>query len=292
MKRWRIEIALGVGLAACQGAPSAPELVDIEITALEWIADTADPVAHLTTHPSTCVTAPEDPAVGRGALLFASPMLLGGQAAKAGLSCAACHRNGRGNEAFAFSGISGAPGTADVTHGLFSKIRADGVFNPVAIPDLARPEGHVIVDRDAPGALEAFLSAQVVEEFSGTALDQAVISDLATYIRALDERVCDPDATEVHTWQSEIKLVRAGLSADPQRIAAYEDAMRAALGRIHERFPGDFDIRADLVSLSRMIKADIDRATIEAALDEVSNALASAAADSLYDPERLAAALR
>lgn len=292
MRRWLIGIALGVGLTACQGAPSAPELVDVDIVALEWIADSADPVEHLTSRPSTCVSTPEAPAVGRGALLFASPMLLGGQAAKAGLSCAACHRNGRGNEAFAFSGISGAPGTADVTHGLFSKVRADGIFNPVAIPDLARPEGQEMVDRKAPGALEAFLSAQVVEEFAGTALDQAVISDLATYIRALDERVCDPYATEVQTWQSEIKLVRAGLTADPNRMDAYKDAMRAALGRIYERFPGQSDIRADLVSISRMIEADIGRATIETALDEVSHALTSAAADSLYDPDRLAAALR
>ncbi|MGF7473737.1 hypothetical protein WFJ45_23635, partial [Salmonella enterica subsp. enterica serovar Minnesota] len=70
--------------------------------------------------------------IGRAA--FNSPLLLGGQAARAGLSCASCHRNGRGNPDFHFPGISGAPGTADVTASLLSSHRGDGQFNPKPIP--------------------------------------------------------------------------------------------------------------------------------------------------------------
>ena len=109
-----------VGLAACQGAPPDTVQSPLDLTALQWLDSASDPVLHLTQHPSTCLTEPNLPAVQRGALLFESPTLLGGQAAKAGLSCAACHRNGRGNPVFVFPGISGPPGTADVTHGLFS----------------------------------------------------------------------------------------------------------------------------------------------------------------------------
>lgn len=291
MIRWLIGSVLLAGLFACQVASVAPDPIDVDIAALAWIDETTDPVEHLTRQPATCLAATDDVAVQRGALLFSSPLLLGGQAAKAELSCAACHRNGRGNKAFIFAGISGAPGTADVTHGVFSKIRADNIFNPVPIPDLVQADGRRLVDRDEPGALETFLSKQIVEEFSGTPLEREVISDLATYIRALDDQACDLDATEPQTWRSEIALVRAGLIQIKDRIA-YKDAMRAALGRVYARYPADPDIRADLVALSRDIASDADRSVVLARLDDLSRALSAAEQGSLYNPERLARALR
>ena len=153
---------------------------------LSWIADGADAARVLTEQPSICPFETENGFdVPPGELLFNSPLLLGGQSAKAGISCASCHRNGRGNPNFVFQGVSGAPGTADVTHGLFGRARDDDAFNPVKIPDLAAPEGHKIVSRVEPGALEEFLYAQIVEEFDGPEPSRRTISDLADYLRQL-----------------------------------------------------------------------------------------------------------
>jgi len=286
--------ALIAGLAACAAPLASDGSPAVEIDALTWLADTADPVAELVLQPATCLTAPEDPSVQRGALLFASPMLLGGQAAKARLSCASCHRNGRDHPAFVFTGISGAPGTADVTHGLFSSIRADGTFNPVPIPDLAASAGRSRVDRDSEGVLEAFLRAQIVEEFSGATPEDAVIADLAAYIRALDARACSAAPSEPQSWRDELALLQAGLTRPETAEDAYINAMRAALGRLHDRYAGPehATLRADLVRISRGLADGMDMNMLKADLKRMKADLAAAEAGSFYDPDVLRQALR
>ena len=285
---------LVAGLWACVAPPPPAERPAVEMAELNWLDIAADPVAHLTLQPATCLTAPNDLSVQRGALLFASPMLLGGQAAKAGLSCAACHRNGRAHPNFFFSGISGVPGTADVTHGLFSSVRADGTFNPLPIPDLAAPEGRTRVDRDETGVLEAFLTAQIEEEFSGDRPHPVVVADLATYIRALDDRACMPAVSEPQSWQTELTLLRAGLTRPGPPHTADIDAMRAALGRLHARYPGpeNIDLRTELVRLSRALADGTDRGALTTDFDTLATSLAAAEAQSLYDAVRLRQALR
>ncbi|MEM6411644.1 MAG: hypothetical protein AAF683_08925 [Pseudomonadota bacterium] len=210
IKDWIVALTLLVGLAACQSNGQPHAASEIDIAALNWIGADIDPVVHLSQEPATCLTHGDLPSVLRGELLFNSPLLLGGQAAKAELSCAACHQNGRGNPDFVFPGISDAPGTADVSNGFFSKLRADHVFNPVHIPDLARAEGRTRVDRQTEGVLETFLRAQIIEEFAGNALEQETIQDLAAYIRALDDRACDTDEVRQPSWQDEMKRLRTG----------------------------------------------------------------------------------
>lgn len=298
----RLAIAIAAGFAAvvaCQGTDSSAPQTRPEFKALDWVSDAADPVAHLTLQPATCLTVPRDPAVQRGELLFNSPLLLGGQAAKAGLSCASCHRNGRGNPDFVFAGLSSGPGTADVTSGLFSKVRADQIFNPVVIPDLAAPEGHVLVDRGAAGALETFLSAQITEEFSGAAPTEPVVADLAAYIRALDLAACPKESEQVQTWQDETRRLRAGaayLASEPARdLSAYRLAMRAALGRLYERYPETiFGAEAqDLVSLGRELsQPDISSAALAERVDALEEDLQLGERQSLYSEEQLARALR
>ncbi|NJS15549.1 MAG: hypothetical protein HC788_14335, partial [Sphingopyxis sp.] len=118
-----------------------------------------------------------------GEALFNSPSLLGGQAAKGGLSCASCHVNGRGNRHFVMTGVSDAPGTADVTNSFFSPARGNGRFDPVVIPDLALP-GKVARD-PAAAALEPFIRTLIVEEFSGSEPTPAMLGALAAYVRAV-----------------------------------------------------------------------------------------------------------
>jgi hypothetical protein len=275
---------------------SAPQSLDID--ALKWIGDTADPLAHLLTEPVSCVGDKDNAAVKRGELLFESPLLLGGQAAKVGLSCAACHRNGRDNPDFFLVGISGAPGTADVTNGFFSKQRADDDFNPVPIPDLASAGGRTRVDRREAGRLEKFLAAQVVEEFEGQPPQQMIVDDLAAYIRALDHGNCDPDQTRSQSWRDELELLRAAASHINEDASpaddAYIDAMRAALGRLNARFQSTESeaVREYLVTLSRQLQNYPDMTVTDRDLKSLEDQLLLLEPYSFYQRETLAAALR
>ncbi|MFL6729987.1 MAG: hypothetical protein ACJ8EZ_08675, partial [Sphingomicrobium sp.] len=88
----------------------AADRAQLPIREARWL-QSPDLVADLTTQPPECLAWPADTAqrssVAVGRALFRSPLLLGGQAARAGLSCASCHRNGRSNPHFHFPGISG-----------------------------------------------------------------------------------------------------------------------------------------------------------------------------------------
>lgn len=304
MDRWRrslirtsFGLALALSVGACHVVPDTTETPDVGIASLTWISDTVDPVEHLLFEPATCLATPDDEAVKRGELLFESPFILGGQAAKSGISCAACHRNGRDHPDFVLVGISGAPGTADVTNGFFSKHRADGVFNPVPIPDLASPEGKSRENREEPGTLEAFLLSQVVEEFDGSTPDPAAISDLAAYVRALDDGTCAPSETKPQTWRDEMRLLRSGArhikekSLEPSN--PYVDAMRAALGRLNVRFqaPQSQLVRDRLTMMSRQLEAYPEAQISESDLTDLENMLNMHEGVSLYARKPLSEAL-
>ena len=118
-----------------------------------------------------------------GQTLFNTPTILGGQAAKAGISCASCHSNGRSNPYFQFPGVSGAPGTADVTHSFFSSFRGNATFDPVTIPDLTK--AGKISRNPENDDLEKFVRDLIVEEFNGSEPSSASLTALAHYIRTI-----------------------------------------------------------------------------------------------------------
>lgn len=285
-------------LSACFSAPEPSQSAGVDLRALSWVSAEADIVAHLTEHPDNCLPAELSGTVRRGELLFNSPFLLGGQAAKAGLSCGSCHRNGRGNPDFVFAGISGAPGTADVTHAFFGPMRADRDINPVPIPDLASPAGHRLVERDSPGALEQFLEAQIVEEFSGQTPNDRVVADLAAYIRAIDAHHCTDGGYAPQSWTDEWSRVEAGIAANEtlplQHSPPYLQAARAALGRLYERYPAadHARVREALISLSLAIRDQEGGLNEPQRLTAVRRLLEQASPTSLYDAETLGNHLR
>lgn len=304
MDRWRRSLksltaglAVAVTLSACHVTSHPSESSVPRFDALNWIGQGVDPVAHLVQEPATCLRQGDDAAVKRGELLFESPFLLGGQAAKSGISCAACHRNGRGNPDFVLTGISGAPGTADVTNGFFSKYRADHEFNPVPIPDLARPDGRQRVNRSDSGTLEAFLASQVSEEFDGSIPDPAVVADLAAYVRALDDRHCGPEKTKPQTWHDEVRLLRSGAeyinANDLGSSNAYVDAMRAALGRLNARFqsPRSEAVRDQLIKMSRTLEDYPDERLTERAIVDLEDLLRQHEGRSFYRSDVVLSAL-
>jgi hypothetical protein len=227
-------------LAAAGGGDSAR----IPIREARWVVASARFDA-LSREPAECLDRPKGEAarqsIAIGRIAFRAPLLLGGQAARAGLSCASCHRNGRGNPVFAFPGLSGAPGTADVTSSLMSSHRGDRLDNPKPIPDLAGPPERLKIPRDrASAALETFIRGLVVEEFDGPEPDPAVLSGLADYVRALDPRACRGPGRRIGLGE------RLDLVETAVRLAARSSregtarfliaAARSGLGAVDERF--------------------------------------------------------
>src|SRR5205085_9644502 len=105
-----------------------------------WTEHSATLAHDLTSNPGECLNAPQEPDarahVEVGRALFRSPALLGGPAARTGLSCNSCHSNGRVNARFLLPELTNRAGAADTTSEWASKVRGDGIVNPRDIPDL------------------------------------------------------------------------------------------------------------------------------------------------------------
>jgi len=239
--RYRVRTLSGVALALLlAGAADAPTL---PLRETRWLAPEAL-FTGLTRQPVECLKLPADAAgrgrVAIGRIAFGAPLLLGGQAARAGLSCASCHRNGRGNRDFLFPGLSGAAGTADVTSSLMSKRRGDDSINPKPIPDLAGPPATHIVSRDPQGrALETFIHGLIVEEFDGPEPAPAVLDGLAAYVRAIRPEACrGADVRVSLSMRLDEAEIAVGLAreADPATRRLLLAAARSALGAVDERF--------------------------------------------------------
>jgi hypothetical protein len=284
-----------------------------------WVAKTADPARALGSVPTECLKPIADPAlalkveVGRAA--FRTPVLLGGQAGRAGINCETCHRDGRTNPDFLFPGVSGAPGTADVTNSLFSTHRGNGIDDPKPIPDLSGSKGLLKVDQTpAAKKLEPFIHGLITEEFDGPEPPPAVLAGLAAYVRTLDPSACPAKTREPLSVALLMADARRALAAARAEAAAGDSATavlmaasaRSRLGLIDERFhsPALGKARSDLRG------ADADLAAIQAALrgrKSDAPALISAwlarshgleaeltanAPASLFNPVRLAAAAK
>lgn len=306
-------------LAAC--AAAAPPSPDLQVSrdslrALRWIAPGADKVRALTTEPVSCrnpykpmsLTGYKDePAsfvstLDIGQLAFESPALLGGAAARMGLSCSSCHLSGRDNADFFVEGVSGAPGTADVTNSLFSKTRGNGAFDPMPIPDIAARDGKQIRDRLSP-EFEAKVHGLIVDEFDGREPGEEIFREVVSYMDGLVP-CADPGARQPLTASRDMTaarrafLIAGHMSApDDQRLMAR--AARERLERLNERFiaAGQADVRAALHDASQQIATWIDApdaanaARVEAALTLAETRVTREASRSLYAPEILRAAL-
>ena len=300
----------GTALAAA-GAPP--------LRALRWLAPGVDPGVALTHRPAECLTANLSPEaayeaeLGRAA--FRTPLLLGGQAARAGVACETCHRGGHANPEFRFPGVSGAPGTADVTTSVLSSHRGDGIDNPKPIPDLSGPKAALKVDQDpASGKLEAFIDGVITQEFDGAEPPPAVLKGLAAYVRALSPEACPGvrpmTVTAAGALEDARRAVRAALAAlerhDPGAAIFMAEAARSQLGDMAERYAGP-DLAAvrgtlalasgDLAAAEDAIRRDPTTAIQPLALwlarsGEWGPGVTRLEARTLYDPRRLRLAAR
>lgn len=298
--------------AAAQLGAAAPATADL--SEARWLAPDTDVLAFLTEAPGECLPATLRTSaaaqVEAGRALFRSPLIFGGPAARYGLSCNACHRDGRSNPRFFLDGLSGEPGTADVTSALFSASREDGVFNPRPIPDLVGADAKERLG--SPGSfhdLEAFIDAAVAEEFQGD-VEPSLVAALAAYVRALDPAACSGPgsiglataladfggALDAAAWalaQADRALADALFLAalqDLRRIAERYGALPAPSSRIHA-------MAADLTAARRAAarSPEAGRAAltrIRTGLADLEAILSATQADSLYDKDALAAYLK
>ncbi|WP_293901086.1 hypothetical protein [Phenylobacterium sp.] len=309
-RRRRRARALGLAAALVGGAALAAD-AGPPLRAMRWVPRDADPVRVFATQPGECLRLPRDSAaalsveVGRAA--FRTPVLLGGQAARAGLSCESCHRAGRDNPDFQFPGASGAPGTADVTLSLFSSHRGNGVHDPKPIPDLSGPRDRLKV---APADRPKFIHGLVAEEFDGPEPTPAVLAGLVAYVDALDPAAC-PRAPRMAVAPAVLMSdARRALDAARREMALGDRptavlmvaAARTRLGLIDERYaalPAERqhlrNADAGLAALQAAIReggpgaaADLDRWL--AAAPALEAALGAREPLSLFNPHRLARA--
>jgi hypothetical protein len=312
--RARTQLAAGVlGLAVLVGA-AAP----LPIRAARWIPPGADMVRALREQPSECLAKPVSPdeayAVEVGRAAFRTPLVLGGQAARAGLSCENCHSSGRANTQFFFPGVSGKPGTADVTTSVFSSHRGDGIDNPKPIPDLSGPRDRLKISRDPRSPeLKTFIRGLVTEEFDGAEPPPQVLAGLVAYVRALTPAACPKQPVQKVRMESVMddarRAVRAADGALSRKDGATATLMlasaRTQLGLIYERYtvPGlereraaltaaDLDLRAAQDAIRSGRDAATRLALWQGEADRLTVRLAKREDRSLFDPGRLAATAR
>ena len=266
----------------------------------------------LSTAPTVCTSSSKEPDfwAGAGEVIFRAPTLLGGQAAKAGLNCASCHRNGRDNPHFQMGGVSNSPGTSDVTNSFFGAMRGNGKFDPVRIPDLTAP-GKISRDEQS-AALEAFIRNLIVEEFDGNEPSDAVLKAIASYIRGIEDCGEDyPSTSLVRLTDTLLVIEQAvmgskkwmGINANRQETNLLIMAIRHQLGIISERYSGTHlsmqresllaESRA-LQKIGNMESIDGMGPALELWYEKFSRStvqdLLKMQNKSLYDPKRLAAA--
>jgi hypothetical protein len=308
----RIALAAAIGLlgVSALAAISSPAFPELKWTThgSEYEALASAPVVDMVFLNPGSFT-PDDARQRAGEALFNTPTLLGGQAAKAGLSCASCHINGRDNPHFFLTGVSDKPGTADVTSSFFSTARSNGRFDPVQIPDLAAP-GKIA--REAEKAeLEPFIRTLIVDEFGGNEPSTATLQALAAYVRALRMPASyrqkrfqrSPlDQTQLVKYGADAALWMIGQKDRPGTLLALA-AMRHQLELLHERYAGAAlrGERQALLDASRELRriGEIEQwSAMETALGKWSNSfgkiearLLQKAGQSLYDADRLAAVL-
>jgi len=260
--------ALIVGAATLLCGAAAP--TEIPLREARWLLS-PDVAADLTREPVECRSHYADAALERsadiGRVAFGAPLLLGGQAARVGLSCSSCHRNGRTNPHFHFPGISADAGTADVTASVMSSHRGDGIFNPKTIPDLAADPARLKVSRDPQKAdLRKFVQGLITQEFDGPEPPPAILDGLVAYVRSLSPESCrgQSEAVRLGPILDQVDMaVRLGeqsyAAGDRATARVLIAAARSTLGKVDERF----QLPGTTASRTLLREADADLKAIE-----------------------------
>ena len=261
-----MKAALAALALAATASAASPHLLRAQV----WTADNPALARDLTHAPRECVGS-LSPQADAGRALFRSPGLLGGPAARVGLSCNACHSNGRVNATFLLPELTNRAGAADVTSEWASKVRGDGTMNPRPIPDLVGVSSRPTHGQHADPSLEHFVHSVIEEEFQGPPPSPQAFDDLMHYLRALGARSCGGEVriTLRDAANDVRRAVSAAQRADAPTASALLLAAQDAVGRVVERLPeGRFGRqRVVLENLSRDLGAMRNSVDVGAALE-------------------------
>lgn len=125
--------------------------------------------------------------VNLGDVAFSSPLILGGPARRAGISCNTCHINGTTNPRLYIPGLSTQPGNFDTTGHLFNPKADNGVLDPLTIPSLRG--AHLLAPYGHDGrtlSLRDFVHNVIVNEFAGAEPSPEVLDAIVAYIEDID----------------------------------------------------------------------------------------------------------
>jgi Di-haem cytochrome c peroxidase len=122
-----------------------------------------------------------------GDVAFSSPLILGGVARQAGISCNTCHVNGATNPRLFIPGLALRPGTFDTTGQLFNPKADNGVLDPLTTPSLRgvhllAPYGH----DGRTSSLREFVHDVIVNEFDGPEPSHEILDALVVYVEDID----------------------------------------------------------------------------------------------------------
>jgi hypothetical protein len=261
--------SLAAAAALLLSGASTP--AELPLRDARWLTS-PDLASDLTHQSAECRSISNDAALRRsediGRIAFRAPLLLGGQAARAGLSCAACHRNGRTNAHFHFPGLSGDAGTADVTASLMSSHRGDGIFNPKPIPDLAGDPAKLKISRDPKkDDLRKYIHGLITQEFDGPEPPPAALDGIVAYVRSMSAAACRGPSSVAIELQPMLDDVSEAVRLAKQSYADGDKATgrlligaaRSMLGMIDERF----QLKGGEKSRLLLREADTDLKAIE-----------------------------
>lgn len=125
--------------------------------------------------------------INLGDIAFSSPLILGGAARRAGISCNTCHINGTTNPRLYIPGQSTQSGTFDTTGHLFNPKSDNGVLDPLSIPSLRG--AHLLAPYGHDGrtvSLHDFVHDVIVNEFAGAEPSPEVLEAIVAYIEDID----------------------------------------------------------------------------------------------------------
>ncbi len=220
-------------------AAAAPRTAPILIRDQAWTPASAQRAYILTHSPGECMAA-RTPETEIGRALFRTPVLIGGPAARAGISCNACHSDGRINTHFLLPELTDRAGAADVTSEWASRVRGDGIANPRDIPDLVGVGQRVSFGHLNDPSLDHFVGGVIEEEFQGQPPPPQAFAGVIAYLRALDANACPAAETPVtlsHTADDVHRALAAAQSANGPTAGLLLYAAQDGVGRIVERLP-------------------------------------------------------
>jgi hypothetical protein len=253
-------VLAGVLLLAIPFAVNAQSEPSRQPNEVDWFETKSDVIRHLNKTYTECLNTPDDPQVKLGKLAFNSPRLLGGQAARMGLSCASCHRSGRDNPHFFIKQISSTPGTSDITHSFLSSEGGDGIDNPKIIPDLIAPTRFLKRDSQQ---FEDFLHRLIEVEFDGRKTPEPIFNAINTYLKNTDKRYCyaqnaTPSTRFENDWNNYVSALAllSDSSEAPEVKQFITQSARAALETLYQNVGLEPHSRVDkqLVKLSRELE--------------------------------------